>query len=45
MDPKVQEEKTRLANERELAGYAKAQKRLAELVGTASGEFIDQLID
>lgn len=35
MDPKVQEEKTRLANERELAQYAKSQKRLSELVSSA----------
>jgi len=38
VDPKVQEEKTRLANERELAEYAKAQRRLAELVGAAFWE-------
>ena len=32
VDPKVQEEKTRLVNERELALYAKAQQRIGELV-------------
>ena len=33
MDPKLQEEKTRLANEREVAQFEKAQRRLGELVG------------
>ena len=32
MDPKVQEEKTRLANEREFAQFEKSQRRLGELV-------------
>ena len=32
MDPKLQEEKTRLANERELAQFEKSQRRLGELV-------------
>lgn len=32
VDPKLQEEKTRLANERELAQSEKAQRRLEELV-------------
>ena len=32
VDPKLQEEKTRLANERELAQFEKAQRRLEELV-------------
>ena len=32
VDPKLQEEKTRLANERELAQFEKSQRRLAELV-------------
>lgn len=32
VDPKLQEEKTRLANERELAQFEKAQRRLRELV-------------
>ena len=32
VDPKLQEEKTRLANERELAQFEKAQRRLGELV-------------
>lgn len=32
MDPKLQEEKTRLANERELAQVEKAQRRLGELI-------------
>lgn len=32
VDPKLQEEKTRLANERESAQFEKAQRRLEELV-------------
>ncbi len=32
VDPKLQEEKTKLANERELAQFQKAQQRLGELV-------------
>ena len=36
VDPKLQEEKTRLANERELAQFEKAQRRLGELVFSIS---------
>ncbi len=32
VDPKLQEEKTKRANERELAQFEKAQRRLGELV-------------
>lgn len=32
VDPKLQEEKTRRANERELAQFEKAQRRLGELI-------------
>ena len=36
VDPKLQEEKTRLANEREIAQFEKAQRRLGELVASPS---------